>query len=152
MKYSWDEYYTPTDDAAYEHDWKDLPMPGNKPIRQNKKCPSHENHKKGACSWGIIPDAVAKKYPPPDTQSANHAVNKLNKWDQDSEVQNFFMAVGFHKPHLPFICPQKYFDLYPKSAINLPQNPDPPENMPTVCPFGIFQSGFFFATHFFFVH
>ena len=71
LKYSWDDYYSPTNDGSYEHDWKDVP---GKPIRDNQECPSHANKKSGACSWGIIPDAVAAKYPPPDTQTANHAV------------------------------------------------------------------------------
>lgn len=26
--------------------------------------------------------------------------------------QSYFMAVGFHKPHLPFVAPKKYWDLY----------------------------------------
>lgn len=31
----------------------------------------------------------------------------------------FFMAVGFHKPHLPFIAPQKYWDLYKREKMPL---------------------------------
>ena len=34
----------------------------------------------------------------------------------------FFLAVGFHKPHLPHIAPAKYFDLYPMDNISLPRN------------------------------
>jgi arylsulfatase A-like enzyme len=29
----------------------------------------------------------------------------------------FFLAVGFKKPHLPFVAPRKYWDLYDRSAI-----------------------------------
>ncbi len=29
----------------------------------------------------------------------------------------FFLAVGFHKPHLPFNAPRKYWDLYPPESI-----------------------------------
>ena len=34
------------------------------------------------------------------------------------ESQPFFLAVGFKKPHLPFIAPQKYWDMYDRK--NLP--------------------------------
>ena len=34
--------------------------------------------------------------------------------------QPFFLAVGFHKPHLPFVAPKRYWDLYDRSAIQLP--------------------------------
>ncbi|MDR2705733.1 MAG: sulfatase [Planctomycetaceae bacterium] len=34
----------------------------------------------------------------------------------------FFLAVGFLKPHLPFVAPKKYWDLYKKEDIKLPEN------------------------------
>lgn len=45
--------------------------------------------------------------------------------------QPFFLAAGFFKPHLPFIVPQKYWDLYPAEAIKLPANYHPPKDAPT---------------------
>lgn len=34
----------------------------------------------------------------------------------------FFFAVGFLKPHLPFVAPKKYWDLYKEEEIRLPEN------------------------------
>ncbi len=31
----------------------------------------------------------------------------------------FFLTVGFHKPHLPFVAPKKYWDLYDRDSIKL---------------------------------
>ena len=42
----------------------------------------------------------------------------------------FFLAIGFHKPHLPFCAPQKYWDLYDPAGIDLPANRQHPENSP----------------------
>jgi uncharacterized sulfatase len=35
----------------------------------------------------------------------------------------FFIAAGFHKPHLPWVAPKKYFDLYPPPKMKLPNTP-----------------------------
>jgi arylsulfatase A-like enzyme len=32
----------------------------------------------------------------------------------------FFLAIGFHKPHMPFSVPKKYFDQFPLESIELP--------------------------------
>lgn len=38
------------------------------------------------------------------------AKQQLIKFSKNT--QPYFMAVGFHKPHLPFVAPKKYWDLY----------------------------------------
>ena len=42
----------------------------------------------------------------------------------------FFMAVGYKKPHLPFIAPKRYWDLYNRRDIATAPNPFHPKNMP----------------------
>ena len=42
----------------------------------------------------------------------------------------FFLAVGFAKPHLPFVAPKKYWDLYDPARIELASNPYHPKNAP----------------------
>ena len=42
----------------------------------------------------------------------------------------FFLAVGFHKPHLPFIAPQKYWNLYADDALELAKFQQMPADAP----------------------
>jgi choline-sulfatase len=55
-----------------------------------------------------------------DGNFAKTAVDWLEKRDQNKP---FFLAVGFHRPHLPLVAPAKYFDLYPFDQIPLPDQP-----------------------------
>ncbi|GAB5403969.1 MAG: sulfatase [Aureliella sp.] len=42
----------------------------------------------------------------------------------------FFLAVGFTKPHLPFVAPQKYWDLYSRDSFGLPSGIGVPPGYP----------------------
>ena len=55
-----------------------------------------------------------------DWQIAEESIRDLNKL-KDSD-KPFFLAVGFIRPHLPFIVPEKYWNLYDHNKINLPDN------------------------------
>lgn len=35
----------------------------------------------------------------------------------------FFLAVGFYKPHTPYVAPSKYFEKYPMDEVKLPEEP-----------------------------
>ena len=51
-----------------------------------------------------------------DVRIANAAVEVLT----EIRDKQFFLAVGFNKPHLPFYAPSKYFDLYTTQDFKLP--------------------------------
>ncbi len=54
-----------------------------------------------------------------DGRGATAAIQLLEEWKD----QPFFLAVGFYRPHTPYVAPRAYFDLYPTSGIVLPDNP-----------------------------
>lgn len=64
-----------------------------------------------------------------DGAVARRAVQVLN------EIKNmdkpFFLAVGFIRPHMPFIAPKKYYDMYSLNDIKLAENPLPPQGAPS---------------------
>jgi iduronate 2-sulfatase len=65
----------------------------------------------------------------PDGTTAPRVVQVL----ETRREKPFFVAVGFDKPHLPFVAPKKYFDLYPLEQIPLPNEPaDVRKGVPSV--------------------
>jgi arylsulfatase A-like enzyme len=42
----------------------------------------------------------------------------------------FFLAVGFSKPHIPYVAPKKYWDLYDPQKIEFAKNQYPPKDAP----------------------
>ena len=77
-------------------------------------------HKRGpAFEYAEVHDTLYK-----DGINTLNAVRKLEALKASD--QPFFMAVGLSKPHLPFVAPKKYWDLYPD--VSLPENRAMPEN------------------------
>jgi len=56
-----------------------------------------------------------------DGRNARKAVEWLDK--KSFGDKPFFITVGIHKPHVPFIAPQKYFDLYPRHKLQFELSP-----------------------------
>lgn len=50
--------------------------------------------------------------------------------DCAKKSQPFWLGVGFIRPHLPFVAPKKYWDLYDPAKITLAPNPFPPKDAP----------------------
>lgn len=77
----------------------------------------------GGLPWEApdVPDNAVR-----DGQIADESIRRLRQLKD----RPFFLAVGFHKPHLPFIAPKRYFDLYDRNRITPAPNPFPPKDAP----------------------
>jgi iduronate 2-sulfatase len=68
-----------------------------------------------------------------DGQVAIEAMKRLDAAAKNPN-QPFFLAVGFARPHLPFVAPTKYWDLYNPSKLPMPAVKAPPEGAPSYAP------------------
>ena len=55
----------------------------------------------------------------PDAKNVAHAVNELDRLSKQDNP--FFLAVGLHRPHLPFRAPKKYWDKYDPKSVPAPK-------------------------------
>ena len=72
-----------------------------------------------------VPDTVYR-----DGQIANLAAAMLR--DHAPSDQPFFLAVGFWRPHLPFVAPKKYWELYDPASIPMPAPGAAPTDVPEI--------------------
>lgn len=69
------------------------------------------------CTWSAAEGGDDDQ---PDGLNAAAAIRIL----EEHHDKPFFMGLGFHKPHDPFIAPKKYFDLYPEEKTQLAVEPE----------------------------
>ena len=61
-----------------------------------------------------------------DGQIADKAVSVMN----EIKDKPFFLAVGFHKPHMPWVAPKRYWDMYRDDDIHLAEYQELPAGAP----------------------
>jgi len=64
-----------------------------------------------------------------DGKIADEAVVRLKQFKANPE-QPFLLMVGFHKPHLPFVSPKKYWDQFKPEEFSLAEFTTSPEGAP----------------------
>lgn len=96
--------------------------------------------KYGAADAGLAAGPAWEAADLPDTayadgQTADVAVAAL----RELKGTPFFLGVGFLKPHLPFVAPKKYFDLYDPATLPLTSAPEPPKDAPSIARHSSFE-------------
>jgi arylsulfatase A-like enzyme len=109
---SFSYYQNPDTKAEHERLMKEAADQGKKPGQQRNTAfkqlkPSTENA-----------DVSDEAYQ--DGIYTVEAIKRLNQLVKDGKP--FFLGVGYQKPHLPFIAPKKYWDLYDRDKIKLAPN------------------------------
>ncbi len=65
-----------------------------------------------------------------DGQVTDRSIAVLQSMAADADAPPFFLAVGYLKPHLPFIAPKRYWDLYDPAKLEITSLRNPPRDVP----------------------
>ena len=95
----------------------------NRPVRTGKEKPGQRVRGAAYESADVADDFYA------DGQIAKETVARLEA-AKGREDTPFFIAAGFQKPHLPFVAPKKYWDLYDPAQLELAEFQEAPAGVP----------------------
>ena len=103
--------------------WGSLPCRSSK-AEQGTGC--------GVPSW--IANDTATDAQTPDGMIATSAIQQMGQLVslRNTTGKPWFLAVGFHKPHLPHFAPKRYWDLYANISIPAPVPPSVPTHSDTL--------------------
>lgn len=85
-------------------------------------------HSGGSFAWRAVSSVQERATPLQDAQVTSYAVARMAALAKKTTPWALF--VGLHKPHLPFIAPQRHFDRYPLDGIRLAHAPWCPWKLP----------------------
>ena len=112
---SWNNYYPSMHEA--------------RPAETFQKKISIDYNADGNIKWGTAKWADGKRGKMGDEVVAEWVAGQLNT----KRDKPFFLGAGFYKPHLPWIVPQEFYDLYALNDIVLPEiNPNDLDDIPEV--------------------
>ena len=97
----------------------------NKAIKENKTGNKNDRPKGPLTECANVHDDTYV-----DGQVALKAVEVLKNLSQEKNKDPFFLAVGLTKPHLPFVAPKKYWDLYNREEFTMPKSKGIPPGYP----------------------
>ena len=98
----------------------------------------HREDKKGYRPVMEFPDCADDELP--DGLNTEHAIKALKTLKEEGKP--FFLGLGLYKPHLPFVAPKKYLDLYKDRDVQIAKNQSANSNYRNV------KSGEFFKYQF----
>jgi iduronate 2-sulfatase len=101
---SWKEFYNP---AGVDH------------TTLESEIINYTKNKGLGSSISELSDPTGRDEDHTDGKVATQAIELLEKHKNEP----FFLAVGFYRPHSPYVAPKKYFDLYPLEKIQVPEMP-----------------------------
>ena len=98
--------------------WNRRVNPKGRDKAEESKIFNAEPHRKisAALSWLA---ADGKDTEQTDGMIATEGIKMMEEFKDRS----FFLAVGFFRPHTPYVAPKKYFDMYPLQQMRLPWSP-----------------------------
>ncbi|OGV62151.1 MAG: iduronate sulfatase [Lentisphaerae bacterium RIFOXYB12_FULL_65_16] len=127
---SWNEVVKVKRDVNYAVEYA---LEENQAISRAGHAKAKERGLKGTAAANLSRADPAESADVPDETYHDGALaQKAVETLQRVKDKRFFMAVGFLKPHLPFNCPKKYWDLYDRAQVHLADNPFAPEGAPAV--------------------
>ena len=117
-------YHNPRDIGTSGHDdhftWDQTVNPyGRDKIEEYKLNKVKENFDGATLSWL---ESEGSDNEQTDGIGADETIKFLDKFSKSKE--NFFLAFGLYRPHIPFVAPKKYFDLYEMDNMTVPSNGD----------------------------